>query len=66
MDWRICRLVNNHSVIIIEFKRFTHRNQCCVQNGTLYEADSIIERTIVGCAKVTLFVYIDFDFYVSF
>ena len=41
-------------VLSFSFKscHFMHRNKCCVHNGTLVEADSIIEDQTIGCEKV--------------
>ena len=52
MGWRISKLVSKTIVLAFSLKSLSPRNKCCVQNGTLYEADSIIEYQAVGCEKV--------------
>ena len=55
MGWRICKLVSKKTIVLaFSYKSLAHRNKCCVQNGTLYEADTIIEYQSAGCEKVLI------------
>ena len=54
MGWRISKLVSKTIVLVFSLKLLAHRNKCCVQNGTLFEADSMIEYQTVGCEKVLI------------